>query len=866
MWRLPIRQASDRVIDLPTSRSYLVVVHCVLSGALVFASTGPSTHAAARERAAALVASRVVQAEQASAFGEAIVATPDLDGDGVEDLAIGAPRASGPDGPTGAVVLVSTATGAPLGCVFGRSPARGFGRDIGVVRGRDQGPTVRLFVVDDLGSAELREFGGDAALWRVEQVIGLLGVQPDQDGDGWEEVVVERAGKRTKYVATLSGSTGLDLPGLRLERRTHWIEADLDGDGLYDLVDIPSAGRVGLTLRSGATGAAVSTSGRWNVEFTKPEAVGPVAADLTGDGQLDLAIGLTHGVDGGLSIAISSGGRAEWPAFVSKSGATVPWTEKQSPRGVFLDRRLYAVGDVNGDEVDDLLSCKVGTDDGDDLECLSGRDAAELWAVRRALFGSTAAVAIVGDCDGDDVNDIAVACRPRHDIPVERWPDGQVFILSGRTGVRLRQIDEALIPLTARNADTRQVPLREDPDDVLRRAQARGIGFAHALVAVNDMDGDGLSDIAIGAPWAYGPNGRRGAVLYVSAATGARIACTFGGSSDEWLGIDLGIARAVDSERPPRLIVNSRQGTAQVRVCGDESVRVHLGAVVSEILGSQRDLDGDGYEEIVVASMDRGARLVKTLSTSTGLEIPGHRISGQARYLDHDMNGDGLRDFAEVHSEEAVRLSVLSGHDGTSIAVVPLDIATATPLGGGRPMVGDLNVDGKLDLVIGMVQGRGGAGALVVAYGGEPSTLAMVPKEVVSETQPYEHVKGKVVLPRRFLAIGDVDADGADDVLAMQVDVLDENDLECVAGRDGRLLWRAQGLLLKSQNALAIVGDCDGDGINDLAVAKCHDYAFAPCVDGAVSIVSARTGELIRRIEETSFPELSLDEYRRSRK
>jgi hypothetical protein len=87
-----------------------------------------------------------------------------------------------------------------------------------------------------------------------------------------------------------------------------------------------------------------------------------------------------------------------------------------------------------------------------------------------ASFGS--ALAAVGDVDGDGVPDLAVGA-PGQEV-AGRNSQGQVSVLSGATGSLLHTLD-----------------------DPTPRA---GASFGSALAAVGDVDGDGVPDLAVGAP------------------------------------------------------------------------------------------------------------------------------------------------------------------------------------------------------------------------------------------------------------------------------------------------------------------------------------------------------------------------------
>src|SRR6266545_3813341 len=88
----------------------------------------------------------------------------------------------------------------------------------------------------------------------------------------------------------------------------------------------------------------------------------------------------------------------------------------------------------------------------------------------RAYFG--AALAGVGDVDGDGVPDLGVG-EPSQNVAGQD-NQGRVFVFSGATGARLRTLGNP------------------DPQALAR--------FGFALAGVGDVDGDGVPDLAVGAP------------------------------------------------------------------------------------------------------------------------------------------------------------------------------------------------------------------------------------------------------------------------------------------------------------------------------------------------------------------------------
>ncbi|MBI5431218.1 MAG: hypothetical protein HZA52_00120 [Planctomycetes bacterium] len=109
-----------------------------------------------------------------------------------------------------------------------------------------------------------------------------------------------------------------------------------------------------------------------------------------------------------------------------------------------------------------------------------------VWIQRAARgevgFGRT--LAVLGDVDADGTSDFAVSSI--------RGARGAVALLSGKTGARLREWI----------------------------GDAAGDRFGTGLAGIGDLDGDSVSDLAIGMPWRECADGTAGRVRLVSTATG----------------------------------------------------------------------------------------------------------------------------------------------------------------------------------------------------------------------------------------------------------------------------------------------------------------------------------------------------------
>jgi len=445
--------------------------------------------------------------------GRTVSRAGDLNGDGIEDFAIGAFRAD-PNGveDAGAVYIVFGSTG--------RNPA-----------------SIPLSSLD--GSLGFRVTGA-ANIDRLGRSIDAAG---DVNGDGIDDLIVSAYladpdginnagsayviyGRTSGFpasfgVASLDGNNGFRLDGFQANSGAGLSVAgigDFNGDGRHDLAicsasfDLPGLANVGATFvvhgRSQfparmsladldgsngfrAVGVAVD-------DFSCETVAG---GDVNGDGRADVIVGTT-----GLDVAgmEEAGGAYVLFGAPGPQPAVMELGDLDGQRGFRLDGEsagdfagvAVAVADLNGDGLGEVI---VGAYSAD-LPLLL--DAGSVYV----LFGSTGArpavlrlnelaapqgfriegeagnllglsLAGAGDVDGDGIGDILIGGP-------NAGPDqqGAAFLIEGR-----RQFDSVL-----RVADL-------DGDNGFSFIGVANSDFAGISVAGGDVNGDSLSDLLVGA-------------------------------------------------------------------------------------------------------------------------------------------------------------------------------------------------------------------------------------------------------------------------------------------------------------------------------------------------------------------------------
>ncbi|MGH7725357.1 MAG: FG-GAP-like repeat-containing protein [Candidatus Eiseniibacteriota bacterium] len=584
-------------------------------------------------------------------------------------------------------------------------------------------------------------------------------------------------------------------------RATVATAGDLNADGFSDFVHGEGAYQEGAKTFLGRVTARLGTPAGWGTTVSVEgeeansffgHALSP-AGDVDGDGRQDVLVGapgerlsggttgtayLFYGINGGITLA------SVW-RYVSPQN----------------DRAGYSVanaGDVNGDGFDDIVvGAPFHLDEGLELGAAhvfyggpAGPPAAPSASLMPAIefSGFGYSVSGAGDVNGDGYADIVVGAP--------FYSNGEVF-------------EGALFLYLGSAAGISTSPAYT--------YESNGTTWeaGWSVCGIGDMDGDGYSDVALGAPFYGNGESSEGAVLvFPGRAVPATITPTppwefdtigmqFGysvGSGGDLNGDGLadlvigGPGYQVGPDRLGALVIlfGSPQFTPVEAWTGFTGEQANSGFGISVATGG--DWQGDGYSELLMSlgTFFTGTETISTFTYLTG--SPFHRTAlgderlvamggfdltmlGVSVSVAGDVNGDGFDDlvagapdYSNVQDSEGRALLFL----GAAKPFHPFGpFFTPLPdwtyesnrddafLGVKVAGAGDVNGDGYADVITGArgwSNGQEEEGAALVFHG-SPSGLSPVPDWIVEGNQEFGRIGFNVC------SAGDVNRDGFDDVL-----------------------------------------------------------------------------------------------------
>ena len=693
----------------------------------------------------------------------------------------------------------------------------------------------------------------------------------DVNGDGYSDVIIGaytydngqtdegRAslyrGSATGLAATAAWTAESDQAGSAFGISVS-TAGDVDGDGYSDVIvgadnydnGQPFEGRAYL-YRGSASGLAATPA--WTAESNQVAAIFGVsvatAGDVNGDGYSDVIVG---------AYLYDNDQADEGRAFIYHGsatglGATAARTLESDQDGALLGESVMTAGDVNGDGYADVLVGAYGYDAGETdegrafvfLGSASGVSAVPVWTADGNQTGAYSGyqVATAGDVNGDGYADVLVGA---HGYDNGEADEGRVYLYFGS-------------------------PSGPSPTaNWIGEGNQTGAVFGAAVATAGDVNGDGYSDVLVGAfSYDAGQADVGRAFLYLGSAGSPALQPNWiveGNVDSAYLGASVASAGDVNGDGYGDVIVgawrysNDQQIEGRVYVFHGSSSGLSTTpawmiegnqdyAQLGQTVASAGDVNGDGYGDVIVGAnqydndqQTEGRAWVyhgsaTGLSTTPAWMAEGDQTSawfGLSVAPAGDVNGDGYGDIivgapgivggpmergrAYVFHGSANGLwSTWNWQSETDYSWVGNSVASA----------GDVNGDGYSDVIVGASAYQSAIGYYVgeaAVYLGSPTGLSPTAAWEVEGDQAGQELGYSVA------GAGDVNGDGYADVIVGMIGYTNGEANEGRAyvfhgssiGLPPTPTWSMEVNRVASffGRSVASAGDVDGDGFADVIV------------------------------------------------
>jgi hypothetical protein len=684
------------------------------------------------------------------------------------------------------------------------------------------------FVIDEPGGVEVMRYR-DLKVFDASNQLLVASIQKNSATE-FSILVDDKDAKYPILIDPLSTSANFSAEGNQTGANFGWAVAtagDVDGDGYSDVI-IGAPGYDGGQTDEGrvfiycGTSTGLDTTADWTAESDQAGAqfgyAVSTAGDITADGYSDILVGAPSWYDS-VSGYTNAGAVFMWYGGSTGPGSSgtpsnADWQRPGTAQDMALGFSVSTAGDVNGDGYSDIV---VGAPFDDGIAAAghvysyhggaSGLGTAILDASDAqdsSMFGFS--VALAGDLNADGYSDVIVSAPFYDDVQDDK---GKVFLLIGSASGL---------------GSSSWTATGEQEDDTLGWSLSGG----------GDVNGDGYSDIIIGAPGKDGTYNDEGKVYVYHGNTSPILpsSANWTARSDQlgaFLGYSVSMMADVNADGFADVIVGAPQfdngqtdegkvfvwfgsasglGTSGLPSNSDWSVEQNTAdALLGYSVATAGDINGDGYSDVVI-----GAAAYNGGQTAEGKAFAYHG------------GGYGL-----IASGWVTEGNQTNAHFGENLA-----------------SAGDVNGDGFSDVIIGAKDfdnGQTNEGKVFV-YHGSASGLSGTPNWVAESDQPFANFGHGVA------SAGDVNGDGYSDIIvgASRFDAGQTNEGKVFLwygsstglGNDGTTNnadWQGESDQMDAEFGLRVAsaGDVNGDGYDDILVSA-YEYDSGETNEGKVFV------------------------------
>ncbi len=804
-------------------------------------------------------------------FGTSIANIGDLNGDGTSDIAVGATGDGHGGSNSGAVhILFMNDDGS-------------VNQTIEINSSTANGPD--LNILDFFGSsiANIGDLNGDGT---SDIAVGAAGDDNGGDDSGAVHILFMNDDGSVNNTIEINSSTanGPDLSQTDIFGSSIANIGDLNGDGTSDI----AVGATGDDHGGDDSGAVhilfMNDDGsvEQTVEINDSTANGPELSDddffgssianigdLNGDGTSDIVVGATGDDDGGDNrgaihiLLMNDDGSVDQTVEINDSTANGP----ELSDGDFFGSSIANIGDLDNNGTSDIAVDAQGNDDGGDNrgaihilfmnddgsveQTIEINDSTEPGPVLsdNDIFGSS--IANIGDLDNNGTSDIAVgAIDDDHGGP----SSGAIHIIYLSTAVSHSGAIEQTIEINSSTANGPDL----SQNDI----------FGSSIANIGDLDNNGTSDIAVGAPSDDNGGNNKGAIHI--------LLMNDDGSVNNTIEIN------DSTPNGPSLDAGDNFGTSIANI-GDLN-----GDGTSDIaVGAPNDNDGgDDSGAVHILFINDDGSVNNTIeindSTANGPDLNIADLFGSSIANIGDLNGDGTSDIAvgatgddsgSFGSSGAVHI-LLMNDDGSVERTIEIDSTTANgpdlsssdSFGSSIANIGDLNGDGTSDIAVGAIgddDGGDDSGAVHILFINDDGSVEQT-IEINSSTPNGPSLDAGDNFGTSIAGIADLDSDSVshiavgakfgDDAGRGNMHILFINDDGSVSqtreiNNSNTPSLDVTGPTLFGRS-ITTIGDLNGDGTSDIAVGEPNH--FSPHNGGVIHIIYLDKSVVVNTVSSTT--------------